>query len=421
MKQRIILFTILGIMTALNIYAQSLSPEFDNIYEAIERKNYFKAEEIYASCRDSLSEIEQKFSEVVLDNAFNRLGDLERKIDSILEIKPELPDNLELHLYLIKGDSAVKTYQYGKAETAYSTVLKEYKEFLSEADLKDYGNTLKLVSALSHVPPQTIDIRADTVIKMKKDMAGSDTLEVSINNTSENFLFDICANFSSVPESVAERMQMKSLPVGISVDTSSGMIIQTHPAVCKKLTIGNMDVYNAVFLVVPDELMSFPDGYRINGLLGYPVIKAFQEVRLSQSGELTVKEQSSSVRGSSNMTMNDFLPMIKIDGKPYYLDTGGETTTFYQKYYLENKESIENEYEVGKVMIGGIGGFHEYDGFVIDESLTISGREVELNDVNLLKEQIGIEGMAYGNIGQDFIKQFDTMILNLEDSYIQFE
>lgn len=63
----------------------------------------------------------------------------------------------------------------------------------------------------------------------------------------------------------------------------------------------------------------------------------------------------------------------------------------------------------------------EFDGYVISQTFTIGEKEVSLDNINLLTEKISESETVYGNIGQDIIQQFDTMILNFNQMFIQFE
>ncbi|WP_319563068.1 pepsin/retropepsin-like aspartic protease family protein [Marispirochaeta sp.] len=422
MKRRKELIVMFGMVTALNIFAQCMTPEFKQICEIIGQDNFFKAEEVYSSNKNDLSEIEQNYTEAILDNAFNRIEESERKIDWILNGKKDLPDSLELQLNIVKGDNALKSYQYAKAGNAYSTILEDYKELLSETETDDFNNLKTLCSALENIPPQTVNIRADTTIRIQKDMGGADTLQVVANNISENFLFDTGANFSVVSKSVAKRFNMDMISVNIDVVGGVNMEFQTQMAVCKKLTLGNIDVCNAVFLAVPDEHLFFPeDNYRIYGVIGYPIIQALKEIRLTKNGEFIVPKQESSFNGVVNLAMDGLLPLIYINGKHFYLDTGAEITTLYHKYYIENQEEIEKKHQLQKVVIGGVGGFLEYDGFIIDAVFSIFGRDVELKGINLLRNTYNADDTTYGNIGQDVISQFDAMTLNLDRMFIILE
>ena len=414
--------SLIGILCCLNACVQNKDVAFNEIYSLIDQENFFKAKELYASNKNNLSKTEQNYTESVLDNTFNRLEESEKKIDFLFKNKKDIPDSLMVKLYEIKGDNALKLYHYKEASKALLTILNNYKVFLSQSEIDDHKNDLKLWSALENVPPQKVVIRDYTNIKMTKDIAGINNLKVSTNNDTINFIFDTGANLSTTSKSVAKRLGMKMIQVNINVGSSTGKKVLAQLAVCKKLTLGNADVYNAIFLVVPDDQLSFPqDNYQIYGILGFPVIEAFKEVRITQSGRFIIPKEKTTFSRNSNLAMDGLMPLICIDGKHFGFDTGADNSMLYHKYYVENRKEIDKKHQSQKVSFAGVGGVQEFDGFVINHTFNILGKEVTLKKIILLKDKIKDEETSYGNIGQDLIRKFDIMILNFDQMFIKFE
>ncbi len=215
---------------------------------------------------------------------------------------------------------------------------------------------------------------------------------------------------------------MKIIPVDIKVGTITGDKVLAKLAVCSKLTMGNIDLFNVVFLVLPDEALSFPQiNYQIYGILGFPVIEALKEIRITQNGDFIVPLVESASSESSNMSMKGLTPLIYINEKHFTFDTGADQTLLYQRFYKENQKEIDKNYQPEKISFGGAGGKKEFDGYKIDYTLSIEGEQVKLQDISLLKEKIKESETVYGNIGQDLVQKFDTMIINFDKMFIRFE
>ncbi|MGC1630495.1 MAG: hypothetical protein WA749_00135, partial [Gelidibacter sp.] len=183
-----------------------------------------------------------------------------------------------------------------------------------------------------------------------------------------------------------------------------------------------IEMYNIIFLVLPDEALAFPQiNYQIYGILGFPVIEAFKEIRITKEGYFIVPEKRSSFSENSNMALNGLIPLIYINNKHFTFDTGADHTMFYYNFYVENKTEIEQQYELQKISFGGAGGKKEFDAFNIDYTFKIGEKEVTLKNINLLNEKVKAQETGYGNIGQDLIEAFDTMIINFEHMFIKFE
>jgi predicted aspartyl protease len=417
---RFILF--LGILVCSNSCNTDSHIAYTKIYTLIEQDNFFKAKEIYLKDKANLTKPYQQFTEAVLDNAFNQLEKSDKKINILINLKNSVPDSLQVKLYEIKYDNAVKRYYYKEAKNAIQTVLSDYKKYLKEEEISDFENSLKIWTALENIPPLKVDIQDKTTIKMKKDIAGLNTLKISVEGDSADFIFDTGANLSTTTQSVAKQLKMNIIPIHIEVGTITGSKVVAQLAVCDKLTLGNIDIYNVIFLVLPDEALSFPQiKYQIYGILGFPVIEALKEIRITQDGYFIVPQNKSTFLKSSNMAISGLTPLIYINNKHFTFDTGADHTLFYHNLYLENKDKIDKKHQSQQISFGGAGGKKEFDGYKIDYTFKIGEKEVKIKNANLLKEKVKDDEIGYGNIGQDLIQKFDTLILNFDEMFIKFE
>ena len=410
-------------------YGQTESPAFNEVYRWITEKDYFRAAAMFEPVKEELSETERLVAGAFLDNAFNRLESSQQQIDRLLGKwdgtkvgERSLPDSLVMELYAIQEGNAVKMYDYAKARDAALVQWERFGHLMDVPEKENAENNLKLWSALAAVPPQRVLIDGHTVLDLKKDMAGLDNITVSAGGDTLGFVFDTGANLSTTCRSVAESMGMDMIPVQILVRSITGVKVPTRLAVCREMHVGHVRVENVVFLVLPDEELTFPHaGYKIQGIIGYPVIEAFGEIHITREGRIVIPAEQTAFSGPSNMAMNGLTPMICLDGKPFTFDTGADNTMLYAAYYMEHRDRIERDHTPEKIKFGGAGGLIELDGYVIDTSFEISGKKVELTKVHLVRDKIKESETVYGNIGQDLIGQFDKMVLNFERMFILLE
>lgn len=415
----IVLFTIM--LVSVTGSGQARNAAFGNIYHQIKQKNFFKARDLFAGSRKGLTTEYQYFTEAILDNAFNKPELSNDKILQLEKSKVLLPDSLMLKIWHIKEDNCMKQYDYSGAKNAVKTVLSRYSNLLSEGEVKDLKNNLKIWTALENEPRQRISINGGIRIKMEKDVAGLKNLKIKVGEDAMNFIFDTGANISTVSVSTARRLNMKIIPAGIDVDAITGISVKADLAVCKKLVLGNAVIENAVFLVFADNALSFPQiNYQINGILGFPVIEALKEVQITRDDYFTVPENETKINTPANMAIDGLSPLVFIDGMHFTFDTGADHTILYAPFYEENKKEIDKKYKITKIGMGGAGGKIEHEGFKVDHTFHILGKQVPLKDISLLKTRINKE-TVYGNIGQDVIRQFNTMTLNFEQMFIKFD
>lgn len=313
-------------------------------------------------------------------------------------------------------------YNYREAKNSLEFILKNYSTFLTDNQVAEFENSLKIWSALENEPAQKVFIRETNRIKMLKDKAGLDNLEVFNKNDTVNFVFDTGANLSTVPASTALNMGMKIISADLQVGTITGAKVPAQLAVCPVLKLGDIEIQNAVFLVLDDNALAFPHAdYRIYGVLGFPVLEALREIQITQDGWFIVPEKETSINYPSNLAMKGLTPLIYIDDRHYTFDTGADNTLLYHSYYTERKNEIEKNYPPARVKFGGASGGKEFDGFVVSETFNILGKEVTLENIQLLKEKVNETETVYGNIGQDLIRQFNKMTINFSHMFIKFD
>ncbi|MDC7125936.1 MAG: retropepsin-like aspartic protease [Spirochaetales bacterium] len=424
MKQKKILLLLVGSVLFLGACVTNSSVEadtFDEIYNYIDQQDYFIARTSYVEKKDELNPTHQKIIRALLANSFNNLDESEKLIDELLKNKSDLPESVQFKLYLTQRDNATKLYEYKKAADAVDIILKNYTEYVP--DIQDYENDFTLWSSLKDAPQQRVVINDNTTVMMKKDKVGLDNLEVSANGSSSLFIFDTGANLSTTTESVAKMFGMKIIPTEINIGTSTGHEVFAKLALCDEFSFGDIDVFNAVFLVLPDEQLSFPDmEYQIYGILGYPVMAALKEVKLSRNGEFIVPKEETTFTEPPNLAMNNLDILINIEEKSFHFDTGAVDLLLYYRFYVENKEELESSCQLQKVNIGGASGIHEFDGFKIDREFEFGGDNILFKDIIVLKDELPSNGQNYyGLIGQVLINRYKTMTLNFDKMHIKFE
>ncbi|WP_308993442.1 retropepsin-like aspartic protease [Mariniflexile litorale] len=410
------------LLIGFTLSGNAQSSELIEIHKLIKQKDFFKAMEYYKQKREAIPTGYGLVIEATLDNAFNNLEASDRKIAELMKKTYLIPDSLMLQLYRLKEDNAVKLFKYKEAKEAVSIILDQYKPLVDENEISDLENNNKIWTALENEPPQHVIINNDNRIKIKKDKAGLNNLSVVVANDSLDFVFDTGANISTTIKSIAQKLNMKIIPSDIQVGSITGIKVNAQLAVCKELKINNIIVKNAIFLVFDDKDMAFPQiDYQIYGIIGFPIISAMKEIQITHDGYFIVPQTETTLFGDSNMALNGLTPLIYIDGKHYTFDTGADSSMLYHPYYIENKIEIDKNHKIEPISFGGAGGHKQFDGFKIDAVFNILGKEVILNNIDLLKEPLGDKQKVYGNIGQDFIQKFEKMTLNFSKMFIKFD
>ena len=395
----------------------------DRIDSLILHKNYFKARELFEQEIQEISPYHQRRFEAYLGNVYNRPGDSNSSIDVLFsEYEKELSDSLKAELMEIQSQNCMKLQDYEKAVAIATRQLEEYQHLYTAEELVSMKNTLQIWKGLVDQPMQKLDIPGRQVIPLTRDKAGLSNLPVTFGEDSLGFIFDTGANISTVTASTAQAMGMRMLDASFTVKAISGIDVNSGLAIAPSFFIGGILIENAVFLVLPDSALTFPQiDYRILGIIGYPVMAAMEEIQLVKGSSLIVPARSSST-SIRNLAMEFLTPLIQLpseeDTLVFKFDTGADGTTLYRDYYLRHKEKVESTYTPTMISLGGAGGKAEVEAYKINLPLTINDRQVLLDSVDLIKENLTKNENIYGNIGQDLVAKFDTLIINFEEMFI---
>lgn len=407
---------------ALPASSQGNDHLFKHIDSLLRQKQYFEASSVFRTKRDQLPRLEGLYVAAVLNNAFNRPDESRRSIDELLLQIQNLSDSTIISLYKLKKDNHLKMFEYMEASEAVATLLERHRPLLTSEMITGLENDLKLWGALADEPKQTVVFKKRTVLRMTEDKARLKNLRVSSEGVERDFVFDTGANISTVTLSTAVAMGMKIIPARIAVGSITGNTVSAQLGICKKLVIGNMEFTHVIFLVFEDDALAFRRiGYQINGILGFPVIEAMKKIVISRDGVFEVDGNRTRGEYESNMALDGLKPLLFADGQPYTFDSGADRTMLYKPYYLANQGEIERLYKETAISVGGAGGKRKIAGYVMDVTIKIGRQKVALRKVKLLKEPRANGSGIYGNIGQDVVRQFKSMVIDFDEMYVGFD
>lgn len=422
MKNHSIKFLFLIIVLAqFPIFAQTSALE-----SAFEKRQYFDLRDYLATLPKNDS-TETLFYRGVVANRFNDL----KKSVSLLQDFIKRADKNNSHLpdaYETLADSYTKTYDYGKAADAYKFLTDNFKGKLEADKIKGYENVFGLWNALRNEPRQTVSFNGDSTIQGTRDKARLLNLSVEINNQKMDFVFDTGANISTISRSTARKLNLKIIESDVSIGSSTDKKVKSKLAIAPVMKLGNVTARNVVFLVLEDESLHFPKiDYQINGIIGFPVMEAVGKITLTREDKILITAKESKSAGEENMCLEGMLPLVAATYKNrrliFSFDTGAVTSDFYPAFFKQNEAEITKNSTAQKIKTGGAGGFMEVSAHTVkDLDLTVGGKTARLAKARILTEPTNEDSRYfYGNLGQDLIKQFNSMTLDFRAMRITFE
>ncbi|WP_242156969.1 retropepsin-like aspartic protease [Aestuariivivens sediminis] len=401
---------------------------FQELQQLTDTQNYFKLKQVFESQKDKLSKEHELYFKAILFNIFNNLENSNLVIDELINQRAiHVTDTLLNTLYNTKLLNHINLYEYHDAVLTSDIILNKYRQLNDSSEIASLENELKIWTSLRHTPKQEIIRNKDVAFPMVRDKVGLFNVDVTINNTIKNFVFDTGANMSVIKRSLIKHFDLTYIESDFYVTAFTGQRVDSDIAIAETLRIGELTFKNVVFLVLNDEDISFPQiDYYINGIIGFPVIEAMEEIRISKNDTIRVPKTPVAYN-LSNFALDGLTPIIAVNYKKdtlsFGFDTGARASTLYAPFYQKYKNQVDTNYELQKFKSSSAGGVIEFDGYIIDDiDLKVGESKASLKNLQLHKNKIGTDANnLYGNFGQDFIKHFDEMIISFKNSSVLFK
>jgi hypothetical protein len=392
----------------------------------LDNKEYFKLETQVRLYNDSLSDEKKLYYASFIDNVFNRNIDCINNVDRLLKNFPDqLPDSVKANMRRLQSDSYFKTYQYAKAAQTDSSTLKLYLKTLSKDNIEDLKKQILLRGALKNIAPQQTIIKSNTSIPWSHNKLGLIEIPVKCDFTVYNAVFDTRANISAITKTYAKKLGLHML--NVSFDESSGetgLKFKTSEGIADSLYIGGILVKNVVFEVMPDSVLYFSGNkFQLNMIIGYPVIEQFGEVHIFKDGKMTIPLIPAKT-DLHNFALDGLDPIVALkkgnDTLDFQFDTGASSSLFYVSYLNKYKTEVTESGKKKTLGFYGAGGSQKKEAYVLPKiNLTLGNKTVTVEGVDVLQQKIIPNEKFYGNIGQDFTKNFNEIIYNFKYMYIK--
>jgi len=391
----------------------------------VDAKEYFKLENQYKAVKNDLSEKNRLYFAAFIDNAFNQNEACVAAVDSILG--EQFADSVKSKLLLLQEDSYFKLGEYAKA--AYNDSMIIAAKALDSSLLSDIKNTRLIHDALRNTAPQQMSIADSTTVPWTKDSIGLIELPVTTDRQTVSAIFDTRANISSITKSYAEKLHLRLFDVSYMEGSGiTGIQFKVGLGVVDSLYIGKLLIKNVVFQVMPDSILYIaPIKFQLNIILGWPAIAGLQEIRFYKDGRLTIPAGGGGgggIMGDHNLALDGLDPVLALvsenDTLPFHFDTGAGTSILYSGYFQKYQAVIQKAAIRKTQSFGGAGGVEKKDVYILPALRVRLGQKVvTVDSVSVLTAKIFPGEKFYGNIGRDFMQQFDEMTFNFRDMYVR--
>ena len=397
------------------------------LLKAYKQKNYFKLDRLMSEVKTVSGHPNLMLYEATLDNAFNKPEEAIRLITHLLRnYSLHFNDTIFRNLYAMRAQSAAHLQNYKMAYRDNKMILSKYAAVCDSDEIQSLQQDNSLYRYLRNAPKMVITRNSDTRITLKRDMAGLFNIPVNIDNDTSDFIFDTGANISVIDKTLATKYGVKILGDSVKVGNPTGKIINAEVGLLN-IRLGNIEIKNAVFLVFPDSALTFAHGaYVIKGIIGFPIMYALQEFTIKNNQVLIIPKtpEKTSIRNFAfdGLTL-DIMVQYKNDTLPFNFDSGADRTTLYATFFKKYHDEIIQNCKKTTTRFAGVGSQIKIEAYLLDTARISAGNARGTLDSIYIQTK-NLQGASskyvYGNLGQDYIKQFSNMKINFVSMGISF-
>ena len=376
-------------------------------------RRYFALRDRLASARDTTSAA-AVYARAILEHATNRPAASNRALARLRAIAG-VRDSVIADAWELEISNDLRLSDYAGGSRAIDSLLAR-GFLLDSVRTADAHNTERIFRALAGTSPQTMTATGPSEV-----IVSEGHIPMVINDSARDYAFDTGANLSTIMRSEAAALGLRIIPAGLDVGSSTSMRVTADLGIADSLRIGAMHFHNVVFLVLDDALLTFPGGFRIPGIIGFPVIDQMGEVRLRRTS--LVVPMTPPARPEHNLLLDELtlLTLARWEGRPMLcrLDTGAGRTQVYEPFYRRFRAAIDAASDTATRKMGGAGGIVKTPVRVVRDARLAAGDTVAtLKTLDVLVNSIArdeTENYLDCNLGHDVFDQFDEMIVNFRD------
>lgn len=424
MKKKIIYLILTLISTCCS--TELSKDQYCLLMNAYKEKNFFKLDKLMSTIEFSKNNQSLILFKATLDNVFNKPEESNQLINILLDQKPKyFNDTIVKELYFMRSQNAYMLQDYKSAYFNDSIIVNQYRNVCDSSEIEMRQFDISILRSIIDVPKMEINISENSMIPIRRDIAGLQNVSVTIKNDSLDFAFDTGAEFSVIVESLARKYGVKIFEDKVRVGTATSKIVEGHMGL-SDIKLGNIELKNVVFLVLSDSLLTFNNGlYVIKGIIGFPVIYAFKEFTIKDDEVFLVshKNQKSIDRNFAIYGQSIRIRVIaNNDTLPFLFDSGNTSTNLSSSFFARYKNEIIGKCKKENVETGGAGGMVKTEAFIFDSIAISAGNSIlTMHSIKIYPEEsMSYDKFVYGSFGQDYINKFSEMNMNFTTMNISF-
>jgi predicted aspartyl protease len=329
-----------------------------------------------------------------------------------------LSQGLRRSALLLLSGLRMRQSRYSEAVATLDAALPLISDESERAETQEARDTeVVLVGA----PPMRAVISGPGSVPLTRDRAGLTRGPVAINGATLDTIIDTGSSVCTITESNARRLGLHILPGQVSIGTATSSHASGGLAVADSVAFGGAEFHNVVFLMLPDNALTFANGaYVVQAIVGMPILLELGRIEYRTDGgkeTLTYARTGGRPAANSNLIVESDEPytFVKIDGSErvlrLFIDNGATTTHLNQRFAAEFPAFVASAYRESVTRTGAAGS-ETQDAMKLPSLVLRIGRTTApITHIDVIDDQ---KTNRHGDLGLDALRTAPGYVLDFE-------
>ena len=351
-------------------------------------------------------------------SAFNETKRAEKYLNLVIKLNPASDDTYEAHGQL--------AYLYARLGRNREVVQQFDRMLVIKPNSPDVQNMRPVFAGLSRYPDQSLGKKHSTKVSGCTVSKEELTIPVSVHGKALNWIVDTGANFSVISEAEARMLGLSIGDEQAKFNDANGGSATMRTTVVNRLQIGEMEIRNVPFMVIPDSQPPFNDmqpGTR--AILGFTFLSALKAIRWTSDGAFEIGFDSGPNKNKpANLWFDGLSPVTRVRFQnrdlDFALDTGDGAGSQLWSRFAADYASLVKEYgKKSTRKVTQMGGSKERDIVSLPElELQVGGFDTVLKPAEVFSKPVGNDS-RYGLLGMDILSQAREVKVDFRSMTVQ--
>lgn len=301
---------------------------------------------------------------------------------------------------------------YAAAARASGTLADRLRAAGHTAQADAVGRVRDLAALLADAPAQRVDGQiALSSTPLTRDAVGLPRIRIGVNGGEDEAVIDTGAGLTVLSAETAGRLGVVPIEGDTRVGNGVASTVAVRTGIVDRMTIAGTTLRNVPVLIIDDEQLTFPQagGYRITSIVGLPVLRALQRVKLDDALFAVEAPQSfDPARQNMFADSNDLHVRVSIGGRDtaLFIDTGANALILTQRFAAAHPELIA-ELTTEELRTASAGGARSQRAAVwTNPQLTIGGHSAIIPSVRISLEEDDLGREHAGVLSSSALRRF---------------